>query len=200
MDATAHRLMYDNIHDFKTTAAHVESEIKRLEIRHDRNDVVPSVEGRRHRDMWVSMKSVSHFNLGVSLELLLKVILLLNDIQYDHVHPLAGLYDLMPKKFQKQLDSVYESCRMSAPDDLELLAFVNSATEDVDLLPELENRDVKSIRGVFEYFDKDVMLSKKRYSWELIGSGQWRHYVSDISVFTMLIDEVMADIPRYESD
>ena len=200
MDTTAHRLMYDNIHDFKTTAAHVESEIKRLGIRHDRDDLVPSVDGRRHRDMWVSMKSVSHFNLGVSLELLLKMNLLLNDIQYAHVHRLVGLYDLMPKKFQKQLDSVYQSCLIAVPGGLEFVAFVNSETEEVDSLPQLENRDVKSIRGVFEYFDHDVMLSKKRYSWELIGSGQWRHYVSDISVFTMLIDEVMAGVPRYESE
>ena len=40
------------------------------------------------------------------------------------------------------------------------------------------------------------MLWQKRYSWELVGKGRWRHYLSDISVFVELIDRVMRDIGR----
>ena len=72
MERAAYRLFYDNIHDFKTVAMHVESEIKRLGIRSDSDDPVPGMKGRTHCDMWVSMKSVSHFNLGTALELMLK--------------------------------------------------------------------------------------------------------------------------------
>lgn len=48
MELAAHRLLYDNIHDFKTTAALVEAEISRHGIRGDRNTVVPDMKGRRH--------------------------------------------------------------------------------------------------------------------------------------------------------
>lgn len=68
MDTAAYRLLYDYIHDFKTTAVHVESEIRRHGIRSDSWEEVAGMKGRAHHDMWVSMKTVSHFNLGIALE------------------------------------------------------------------------------------------------------------------------------------
>ena len=196
MDINAHRLLYDNIHDFKTTATHVESEIKRYGIRNDSNEPVPDVRGRRHSDSWVSMKSVSHFNLGIALELLLKMLLILNNISFEKTHRLVKLYDLIPEKFQIQLESTYQKCRNTVPEGYELTAFINSASPDPTTLPSLENREISTLREFFEYFDEDVILSEKRYSWEHISQGKWRHYLSDISVFTSLIDAVMIDIQR----
>ena len=64
MEHSAYILFYDNIHDFKTTAFRVESEIKRHGIDHSKVETaVPGMEGRKYHDMWVSMKTVSHFNL-----------------------------------------------------------------------------------------------------------------------------------------
>jgi len=57
VELSAYQLLYDNIHDFKTTAMHVESEIRRHGIRSDSDDTVPKMQGRRHREMWVSMKT-----------------------------------------------------------------------------------------------------------------------------------------------
>lgn len=196
MDINAHRLLYDNIHDFKTTALHVESEIERHGIRNDSNEPVPNMQGRRHSDMWASMKSVSHFNLGIAIELLLKMLLILNNIKFEKTHHLLKLYGLIPEKFQIQLESTYQKCRNSVPEGYELIAFINSASPDPTTVPRLKNREISTLRGFFEYFDEDVILSEKRYSWELINHEKWRHYLSNISVFIRFIDAVMMDIPR----
>lgn len=198
MDNDAHQLLYDNIHDFKATAVHVESEIAQLGIRHDSDQPVPGMQGRRHRDMWVSMKSVSHFNCGIALELLFKLILTLNGVAVPRKHVLVELHDLMPSNLQKQLEHVFQECRRSVG-GYELIAFANSASDDPASLPELRNRDISTVRGFLEYFDMDVILSEKRYSWELVNKGRWRHYLSDLSVFVRVIDKVMVDIPRRSS-
>ena len=59
------------------------------------------------------------------------------------------------------------------------------------------DRDISSLRGFLEYLDDDVMLWQKRYSWELVNKGRWRHYLSDISVFVEFINRVTRDIQRY---
>ena len=66
MEVTTFQMMYDSILDFRATADYVESEINRLGLSCDHNDVVQGTKGRNSRDMWVSMKTVSHFNLGMS--------------------------------------------------------------------------------------------------------------------------------------
>ena len=189
------QLLYDNIHDFKTTAVHVESEIIRCGIRHDSEEPVPGMKGRRHRPMWVSMKSVSHFDLGIAIELLLKLILIMNNLKFPRTHSLTDLSNLMPPRLQNQLEQVFQECRRSIG-GYELIALTNSPSDDAAALPELHNRDISTIHGFLEYFDEHVILSEKRYSWELVSRGQWRHYLGDISVFVKMIDSVMVDIPR----
>ncbi len=195
MEVTAIRLFYDNIHDFKTTALHVESEIKRYGISSDSDDAVPDTGGRTHHDMWVSMKTVSHFNLGTALELMLKLLLSLNNKPLPNHHILTKLHDEVPDKYQKQLESTYQASKGVLPDGFELIAFFNAASPTTAPTPPL-NRDISSLRGFFEYFDEDVILWQKRYSWELVEKGKWRHYISDISVFVELINRVMCGIEK----
>ena len=133
MERAAYRLLYDNIHDFKTTAMHVESEIVRCGICSDSEDPVPGMGGRTHVDMWVSMKTVSHFNLGTALELMLKLLLCLNNVSLSNVtskprhrHFLSKLHVALPKKFQNQLESTFQASRNVLPDGYELIAFFNS--------------------------------------------------------------------------
>ena len=200
MEVTAYRLLYDNIQDFKTIAMHVESEIRRYGIRSDSDEAVPGMKGRRHLDMWVSMKTVSHFNLGIALELMLKLLLHLNRIAPTEVlrgqarHFLTKLHDAIPEKYQDQLESTFQASRIVLPDGYTLIALTNTASPASGPLP--QNRDISSLRGLFEYFDEDMQWWQKRYSWELIDKGHWRHYISDISVFVELINRVMRNIER----
>ena len=197
MEITAYRLLYDNVHDFKTTARHVESEIRRYGICSDSNEAVPGMGHRTHHDMWVSMKTVSHFNLGTALELMLKLLIHLNSIPIPHHHRLAELYDPVPEGIQNQLESTYQESGDAHPEGFELVAFLNTASPDPANVPRPPDPDTSSLRGFFEYFDEDVILWQKRYSWELVGQGRWRHYLSDISVFVELINRVMRGIQRH---
>ena len=194
MEIAAYRLLCDNIHDFKMTAVHVETEIRRHGIRSDGVEEVPGMKGRTHHDMWVSMKTVSHFNLGIAMELMLKLLLFLNRIPIPPHHRLAELHDAIPPKFQKQLEATYRESRAILPQGYELVAFINAAVPMAPTRP--PDRDIMSLRGFLEYLDDDVMLWQKRYSWELVNEGRWRHYLSDLSVFVELIDRVMRDIRR----
>ena len=119
MERAAYRLFYDNIHDFKTAAMNVESEIIRHGIRSGSNDSVPGMNGRTHHDMWVSMKTVSHFNLGTALESMLKLLAFLNKIAIPQHHFLTNLHDAIPAKCQKQLESTYQASESVLPGRLE---------------------------------------------------------------------------------
>ena len=199
MEISAYRMLYDSIHEFKATAAQVESEITRRGIQSEGQEVAPATGGRTHHDIWVSMKTVSHFNLGVSLELMLKLLVFLNNKNKDPIpnhHCLIELLDAIPEKYRKLLEATFQDCMKVIPDGFEPIAFINSASPDpLDYSP--PNRDVGSLRGFLEYLDQDAMLHLKRYSYELVEQDQFRHYLSDISVFVKFIDRVMRDIERF---
>ena len=195
MDISAYRILYNNIYDFKHAADTIETKIRELKIETRKGDeIVPGTNGRKHHDMWISMKTVSHFNLGISLELMLKFLLHLNS-QGDkaHGHFLANLFDALPDKIQGQLANLYKKIQEEYP--YEMVAFINTKTPYVG--PILRNRDIWSTKGFFEYFDQDIMWWEKRYIYEYIEKERWRHYLSDIHVPTELISEVMKDIPPY---
>ena len=198
MELSAFQLLYDNIHDFKTTAMHVESEIRRHGIRSDSDDNVPTMQGRKHRETWESMKTVSHYNLGVALELMLKLILHLNNKPIPRGkegHFLAKLSDELPSERQEHLESVFRTIRTALPPGrLTLIAYVRTATRTRP--PPPPNRDISSLRGFFEYLDEDLKWWEKRYSWEAVDEGSWCHYLSDICPFAEFINRVMRQIKR----
>ena len=185
-----YRLLYDSVIDFKRAAVLVEAEIDRHDIRYDSDDVVQGMEGRKHHDMWVSMKAVSHYNLGTALELLLKLLLVRSGGTAPNGHALAKLHDALSEKDRKELESKYRACRRESA-NFSLLMFNSPGTE-----PPSETRNINSLRGFLEYLDRDVMVSKKRYSWEQARDGVWRYYLSDITVFVELVDRVVKDIPQ----
>lgn len=197
MEISAYRLLYDSIHDFKTTAVHVDSEIRRLGIRDSCCERVPDMGGRTHHEVWVSMKSVSHFNLGTALELMLKLLLYHSSIQMPRHHVLTELHDNIPERLRNQLETIYQQSRRVLPEGFDLIAFINTEIPDPADVPPPPDRDISNLRGFFEYFDEDVILWQKRYSWELVNQGRFRHYLSDIAVFAELIDRVMRGINRH---
>ena len=185
-----YRLLYDSVIDFKRAAVLVEAEIGRYDIRYDSDDVVQGMTGRKHHDTWVSMKAVSHFNLGTALELMLKLLLVRSGGTAPNRHELAKLHDALLEKDRKELECKYRVSRRESS-NFALLMFNNPGSK-----PPPDTRNINSLRGFLEYLERDVMVSKKRYSWEQARDGVWRYYLSDITVFVELIDRVMKDIPR----
>ena len=194
----AFRLLYDNVHDFKNAAKHIESEISRRGIRYDCWEVLPATEGRTHHEVWVSLKAVSHFNLGTALELMLKLLLNIHSIPLDDIssnqrHSLVLLYDKLPDPHQ--LEVKYRACRR-ANNELEFIAFFGKVTDEAELEYRSPGTQVIYLRGLFGYLDDIAKLWKMRYSWESMRDEKWRYYLNDISILVDLIDRVMSEIPR----
>ena len=193
-------MFHDSVRSFNATARLAELEIKRRGIRSDSYEPVPNGDGLTHHDAWAAWKNVSHFNLGTALELLLKLLLFLNKAEIPkgpEGHQLVKLYGRIPPKYQAQLNDVFQAVikDLLPEGGIQLRAYINAASPDTHVGTP-PNRDISSLMGFFEYLDEDVRLWQKRYSWELVDAGQFRHYLSDIEIFVELINRVMADLPR----
>ena len=203
LEFDAYRLLYDNISDFSAAAVYAESEINHLGLNYESNEAVPSMEGRTHHEVWVSLKTVSHFNLGVALELMLKLLLFRSGISHTTIpvnerHSLTRLYDELPPQCKEQLEVTLREVKRELPNSFQRLALVNKASPNEEPPPEPPYRDYRNLRGFFEYLDKDVLVSQKRYSWERVRDRHWRHYLGDIAPFVEFINRVMRDVPRDE--
>ena len=196
LDRDALRYLHSNIDDFKSTAEYVESEIRRLGIHGDSWETVSGMEDRTHHEVWVSMKTVSHFNLGVALELMLKLLLFRNSSDIPTIHSLTKLYDELPERDRQKLDSIHGDILRSSREKFDMMVFVSKESQTAGLPPEPPSRRNYSLRGYFEYLDEDFKLWENRYLWERVRDGKWRHYLIDISAFVELINRVMRDIPR----
>ncbi len=185
---------FNFIQDFANTATLVEAQIQQLRLRDDSLDVVPGTNGRIHRDMWGSMKSVSHFNLGIALELMLKLLLWVNGKGKRQGHKLTPLYALLPPLIQQRLDSTFQDTKRRLRGGCELIAFIN--TPPPRPRPP-RNRKLETLKSYLEYFDEDVRLWLMRYSYESVEQREWRHYLSDLTLFIKLMDRVLEELGQY---
>ena len=191
-------LLVGNVQDFANAAKLMEEEITRYDLHYDSLEEVPRTDGRTHHEMWGSMKAVSHFNLGIALELFLKLLTFINGKAIPQGHELTVLHDDLPPPVQQQLEFTYQDIKQRFTGGCELIAFLNRLpSESPPEYPSSLTRDLSSLRDFLEYFDQDVKLSVKRYSYELIEQHQWCHYLSDLTLFTELIKHVLGNIERY---
>lgn len=203
MHSTAFRMLYDNIHDFKNTAVHIEQLVSDYGLNPLSDDVVPDMNGRTHVEMWGYMKVVSHFNLAIALELMLKLLLHLdkNDLSKFKHHCLTKLHDALPGTQQLKLETLYQQSRNDVlPHGHKVHAYRakdtrKRAAQENERFPK-RDPDLWKFRNALKYFDSDAMMALKRYTWEHVNKGKWHHYIRDVSAFVELIDRVMADIER----
>lgn len=192
-------LLVGNVQDFANAAKLMELTIISYDLRDDSDDIVPGTDGRTHREMWGSMKAVSHFNLGIALELLLKLLFSINDKAIPQGHDLTRLHDDLPLAVQEALEATFQEIKQGFIGGVELSAFftAHSPEQPPPEYPLSLKRDLSTLRQFFEYFDQDVQLSVKRYSYELVEEQEWRHYLSDLDLFIELIRCVIANIEPY---
>ena len=156
-----------------------------------------AVEGRA-TPTWAAMKTVSHFNFGIAVELMLKLLLYAHGKDVEKGHNLSDLYDDLPPTVQEELDATYRNIRHKLIGTSAMIAHVSlPPSEPPPEPPPSLKRDLSSIRKFFAFFDQDVRLSGKRYSYELVQQRQWRLYLSDLSVFFTFIELVMGNLERY---
>ncbi len=191
-------LLYGNIQDFANAAILMEGVISRYRLNPDSNDKVPRTDGRTHHEMWGSLKAVSHFNLVIALELLLKFLLGLNGKAVSQVHELITLHDDLPRAVQQELEANFQKIRQGLSGGFELLAFITvPPTETVTEPPPSLNRKLDTLRDFLEYFDEDARLWLMRYAYELVEQHEWRYYMTDLMLFTELIGRVTENIEPY---
>lgn len=175
---------------FRQAAWLIEREIDRLQVAQGDLSPVGGAAGWPSHSVWESLKTASHFNLSISLELRLKCLLRLHDIapmQGRGGHFLAELYDRFGEgggSTEARLEELFQKAKTDRP--LKLVAFLSTDAPDVPEGP--GERTLRTFRDVLAYMDEDAELWRKRYSWEIAASGQWQHYIDDLGAFFEFLD------------
>ena len=196
LDAGACRIMYFMVHRFKEVAMMAETEIAKYQDTHslsrsnDNEHPITSLKGGIPMDGLLATKAVSHFNLGTSLELLFKLILAIEGKQRPKKHPLRFLFDQLSTNWQRKVLSSYNHARQGKPECL----IVATQIGDSSTGAQPTGGKIDSLRGFLDCLDSDVSVSKQRYIYEPIHSGEWVQFLDDISVFTNMIDRIMSRI------
>ena len=175
---------------FRQSAWLLENEISRLQVRQGDLSPVGGSVGWPSHSVWESLKTASHFNLAIALELRLKCLLLLHDIkprQRRSGHSLAKLYRQFGEHGSDTASALKELYRKAIADrPFELLAFL---TTDAPNAPEgPRDRELTTLMDVFVYLDEDAELWSKRYAWEAAAGEQWQHYIDDLGAFFEFLD------------
>lgn len=89
----------------------IERRIQELGAKEGDPTPIGGATGWRRHDVWESLKTVSHFNLGVALELRLKCLLALHDIEPERRgaqgHYLRKLLEQLPSEMLDRLKAMY---------------------------------------------------------------------------------------------
>lgn len=175
---------------FRQAAWSMEHEIARLGVADGDLTPVGGASGWPSHSVWESLKTASHFNLAVALELRLKCLLHLDGIeppQGREGHRLAGLHGLFGahgSATEAELERLFGEAADAHP--FSLVAFLSTDGPAVPDGP--ADRDLQGLADFLAYMDEDVELWRKRYAWERAGGGQWQHYVDDLSAFFAFLD------------
>ena len=175
---------------FRQSASLIEREIARLEVRGGDLSPVGGASGWPSHTVWESLKTASHFNLAIALELRLKCLLRLNGVSPPggrDGHRLAALYGLFGARgatTEAELERLYGQAAAAHP--FTLVAFLS--TDDPAVPEGPGNRPLQSLMDVLAYMDDDVELWRKRYAWEHAAEREWRHYLDDPGALFAFLD------------
>ncbi len=175
---------------FRQSAWLIENEIARLKVTGGDLSPVGGASGWPSHCVWESLKTASHFNLAIALELRLKCLLRLTGIQPPQGrdgHSLAGIHDRFGAHggaTEAELERLFGQAEAAHP--FSLVAFLSTDGPAVPDPP--DNRQLRSLADFLAYMDEDVELWRKRYGWERAADGQWRHYIDDLSAFFAFLD------------
>ena len=175
---------------FRQSAWLIEQEIARLKVTDGDLSPVGGASGWPSHSVWESLKTASHFNLAVALELRLKCLLHLDGIeppQGRDGHRLAGLHALFGahgSAAEAELQRLFGQAADAHP--FALVAFLST---DGPAVPEGPGeRRLQGLADFLAYMDEDAELWRKRYAWERAAGGQWQHYIDDLSAFFAFLD------------
>ena len=180
------RRMLDLAMAFAQATKSVEQHITDEGYRHDDGSrLAPST--RTKREVWMALKSVSHFNLHQALELILKFILRLEETKYDNRHPLVSLHDQLSSESREELQRAYEEHLLSKTPGERLHGIAFYYGNNPPAPPPL--RMVDTLRQGFEDLDEDLRLYTRRYAYENVGRGEITVYIFDLDPWINFFDD-----------
>ena len=175
---------------FRQSAWPIENEISPLRVTDGDLSPVGGASGWPSHSLWESLKTASHFNLAVALELRLECLLLLEGAEPPHGqggHRLAGLHGLFGARgsaTETELERLFGQAADAHP--FTPVAFLSADGPAVPDGP--GDRQLQGLADLLAYMDEDVELWRKRYAWERAADGQWQHYIDDLSAFFAFLD------------
>ena len=143
--------------------------------------------GWKSHNVYESLKTASHFNLGVAFELKLKCLLRLNSVKLKFGldgHMLAKLYRDLPCKVSQDLEKIFR--QITENKSIKMEALIRSNSKPSNHPP---NRPLDTLFDFCKYFDKDMNIWKKRYASEAVSKRKWVHYISDLGLFLKFLEE-----------
>ena len=162
-------------------------EIEKLDVDHARYyEPIRDGRGCPAGIVWESLQTASHFNLAISLELTLKALIRLESPRERRdTHKLSILHDRLTLSIRNRLEAAWAMIDTSMP--MELVAFVHSRKMPQ---PPHEPNQYKfdSLRDWFSYFDTELQMYTKRYTWENIAKEKYRLYIKDLRLFYGLFE------------
>ena len=177
------RLLLRMIYDFTKPVVSVEQEVARRDLQPTKPEDTFN---------WMALQTVSHFNLGTALELLLKLLSLRHGKGYEKDHGLARLYRELPESVQKSLRATYRDSRRE--NEFGLIAVTEDQSRPHWRGPK---RSLATIDGAIDYFDKNVAPNLKRYLFEPAQRRkQWRFFISNPKAFVDFIRRVRLEESR----
>ena len=181
---------------FRQSAWLAEQEIRRLGVRQGDLSPVGGSTGWPSHSVWESLKTASHFNLAISLELRLKCFLHLHGVtplNGPDGHCFARLYGQLGESERPTVARLEASFREAVNDfPFRLVAFLSTDDPAVPAGP--DGRELATLADLFAYMDEDLKLWRKRYAWERSADSEWQHYLDDLSAVFAFLDrtEVLA--------
>ena len=189
MNGNGYLKLTSDITAFLDATRLIEKRILDLKVEHSNQNPIGGSTGWKIHDIWESLKTASHFNFDVALELRLKCILILCGFAEQARgarHNLEKIYDLIPSEICQELEDLFaQEIRNKS---IHMVAFVRSESEPTDTPT---NRDLKDLRDFCIYFDKDMKLWTKRYSWEESSNQTWVHYIEDLSPLISFVEKAV---------
>ncbi len=184
MNGYQYRRLVADAKAFAQAAWLIEREIVQLNVKPADQTRVGGTGWPSH-EVWESLKTASHFNLGIALELRLKCLIAIKlNCDPPRHHQLFNLYEQLPNNIRIKLNSLFKQAQREEKITLE--AFVSTVTPAPPEGP--PNRELNNLKDFCIYFDEDMKLSMKRYSWEVLSREVWRHYLNNLDWVLRFLD------------
>ena len=167
--------------------AHVFLEVARLAANHrDKKRAVPGSTA------YTSITTAMMTNLGLALELRLKVLHARVKSPIPYTHELVQLYDKLGESVRSKLTGIYEQFLKdweSEEDETDIFrAYVTAKETEEEPSQQPQLSSIETLRGLLSYLD-DIGLYSRRYSFENYSSHEW-WLTAELEFFSLLLSRL----------